>query len=111
RLVEYEQLRLHHQRPSERQHLLLATRQRPRGLRPAVVAGPEKSEYPSKLVLPHGLGEMAAAELEIFAHAHVPEQFAGLRAMHHAGARDRGRAEALEVSSGKPDRAPIGHEP
>ena len=54
---------------------------------------------------------MAAAELEIFAHAHMAEQLAGFRAMHHAGAGDLRRRQSLEVLPGKADRAAVRHEP
>ena len=94
RLVENQNLRLHHQGPADRQHLLFAAGQRLRHLALAILQDRKQIEQPVHLLGALIVSEMLAAEIEIFADAHFAEQFAAFRTLHEATARDFGRCQA-----------------
>ena len=89
-------LRLHHQRATDREHLLLAAGQRLRHLALAFLQDREQLEQPGELLGALVVGEMLAAEVEVLAHAHLAEQLARFRALHEAAARDLRGAGAAQ---------------
>ena len=78
------------------EHLLLAARQRAGGLRLPRLEDREQVEQPIQTFGPILLGGGAGRRVEILAHAHIGEEFAPLRRLHDAGARDRGRGLAAQ---------------
>ena len=108
RLVENQELRLHHERARDRQHLLLAARKGARELPAALSEHGKEIEEPGELALARGGGQMAAAELEVFPDRHVDEQLARFRRLHDAMAGDRPRGHAPEAAPGVADPAAVG---
>ena len=87
-LVEDQQLRLGHQAAPDGQHLLLAARQRAGALRHAARAGAGRcANTRSQIAARLRPAAAIAAEIEIFAHAHVREDAAAFRHMDQAARR------------------------
>src|SRR3984957_21048668 len=53
---------------------------------------------------------MLTAEIEVFAHAHLAEQFTRFRTLHDAAARDAGWADAAQLVAVAYDLAAVGQE-
>ena len=70
----------------------------------------EQVEQPADLLGALGRRQMLAAEIEIFAHRHVGEQFAAFGALHDAVARDRRRGPAAQRGAFATDVARIGQQ-
>jgi hypothetical protein len=79
RLIQNQQLRLHHQRPRDGQHLLLAARQRRGRLPLPLLQDREKVEQPLPALGALLLSEPMPAHLQILADCHQAKQFAPFR--------------------------------
>ena len=86
--VEQQNLRICHQRPADREHLLLAARERPGGLAKALVQSRKQTE--DAFAPPRKLGRVVqqiGAKLQVFRNRHRREDAAALRHQHHAARR------------------------
>src|SRR5579883_1278144 len=110
RLVEDQKLRPHHQGARDRQHLLLAARQRARRLALPLLENREEIIEPVALLVAFRGLQMLAAEIEILLHRHVAEELARLGTLDDAAARDRRRAQAAEALIVPADLALMRHE-
>ncbi len=110
RLVEDQQLRLHHQRAGDREHLLFAAGQRFGDLGLAFFEDGKQLEEPGELRFARGGRQVLAAEIEVLAHRHVAEQLARLRALDDAAARDRSGRHAAQRAIAETDRPRVRHE-
>ena len=95
-LVEDQQARLGHHAAPDRQHLLLAARQRAGRLRHALAQPREGREDALEIAGAVGPGAAIAAELEVFPDIHVREDLAALRHVDQPGRDDRGGRRAGE---------------
>jgi len=79
-----------HQRPRDRQHLLLAAGQGSAALRDALLQPGKQREDALERTLPFGLGAAGgvSTHLEVFRHAHAREDAAALRRLCDAQMRD-----------------------
>src|SRR5436309_2012679 len=96
RFVEDQDLRLHHQRAADRQHLLFAAGECLRQLALPLFQDREQLEQPGELGGAFVVGEMLAAEIEVLPHAHLAEKLARFRALHQAAPGDPGRARTAQ---------------
>src|SRR6266542_1580293 len=105
-LVPQQAPRLRHQRPRDRQHLLLAARERPRHLRPSL---PEPGEERADLVEPVGKLRAAAPRegphLEVLVHGERGEELAALGDPGDAELVDAVRREPVDRPFLELDRA------
>ena len=88
RLVEQQQARARHQRAAERQHLLLAARQRARGLPPTLGEAREHREDALEIRRALGAGPRVAAEQQVVDDRQRAERLA---ALGHLGDARAGR--------------------
>ena len=90
RLVEQQDLRPVHQRPADRQHLLLAARQERAVLILPLVwrIGNWAKTCSSRCLREARVGDGEGAEFEVFAHAEAAQHMPALRHVHDAGAGD-----------------------
>src|SRR3989454_6120427 len=74
-LIEQEQARLRHERPSDREHLLLAAGERARRLlEPLAQDGKYLADPVERFGAPRARRAPVAAELEVLAHVHAGEE-------------------------------------
>ena len=103
-LVEQQDLRLRHQRPADRQHLLLAAAHGARELAHALAEARKQGQTRSRLAAScararRGIG----AEQQVLAHAEVGEDAAVLRHQRQARLDDVVRGQRGEVELAEPD--------
>src|SRR6185503_2908182 len=79
RLVEQQKPRPAHQRARDRQHLLLATRQRAAALAKPLLEARKQAEHARKVALELGRLGDGRAHLQVFQHCHAREDAAPLR--------------------------------
>src|SRR5713226_2583098 len=94
-LVHQQQPRLRHQRPSDRQHLLLAARERPGHLRPSLAQPREEREDLVELGRePRAVAPREGSHLEVLVHGESGEELAAFG--------DPGDAELVDAVRGEP---------
>ena len=104
RLVHQQQLRPRHQRASDRDHLLLAARQRAGVLVEPLLDAREQCEHALMVGIEFGGRAMTPAERtqrQVLAHGHAPEQAARLGHQRDAAADDRLRRQPIDALAGK----------
>src|SRR6185503_15631994 len=94
-----------HQAAADRQHLLLAARQRTGALRASLGQTREDREYASAVLLAALAAAAVGAEIEVFADRHVREDTPALGHVDQALPDDRGRTRALDRSVSEADGA------
>ena len=105
RLVQDQELGLAHQAAADRQHLLLAARQRAGGLDEPLAEPWKDRQYVVEVLRPRGAAAAVAAELEILAHREVGEHAAPFRHLHQPGLDDAHGGCARDVGAVEADRA------
>ena len=109
-IVEQQQLRIQHQRPRHREHLLLAARQRARVLTPPLAEDRKQLEH--ALQVASGVALLAPgvqADAEILLHGEVHEGAAPLRHVRDAHGHDLLGGLGLDGGAAEADGAPGSH--
>ena len=96
RFIQQQQLRIPHQRPADRQHLLLAARQEAAALVAAFRQHRKQLVHPVDRPMPRPLGR-ARRDVQVLPHAELGEDSPVLRHEPDAGARDAVRRPARNV--------------
>src|SRR5215467_984228 len=107
-LVEDEQFRLGHQPAADRQHLLLAARERAGALRPPLGEPRKDRKYPLAVALPPYAAPPVAAEIEIFLDRQVGKDTAPLGHVDEPARNDRRWLLALDGAICEADGAVCG---
>src|SRR4029079_16839013 len=104
-LIEQEQAGPRHQRAGDRQHLLLAARERAAALGLALVENGEDLEGAGEILLEiPGIGA-GRTHLQVFEHRHAREDAAAFRRLRDAEADDLMRRALGDVVAGELDRS------
>ena len=101
RFVEQQQPRPRHQRTADRQHLLLAARQRAAALVDALLQPREQIEHLLESSSKYLQIIEARAHLQVFLHGHARENAAAFRRLGDPQARDIMRRQLRDVVAGK----------
>src|SRR5580704_16957347 len=102
-LVRYQQPRLAREHPSERQHLLLAARQRPRGLPPTLAEDREQLDRALDGCGAVSLGRAVELHLQVLLHGQGPENPAALGQVREAERPDPVGWGAGDIRAVEPD--------
>jgi hypothetical protein len=105
RLVEDQQARLAHQPASDRQHLLLAARQRAGRLGPALLEAREDLDHAFEIARAVLLAAPIGAELEVVPHREIGKHAPPLGHLDQPRLDDAGRARAADLAAVEADRA------
>src|SRR5204863_1043103 len=101
RLVEKKEPGPAHQRARDREHLLLAARERAAALVRPLLQAREEREHAREIGLKAGWVGDRSAHLQILEHGHAHEDAAALRRLRNLETRDVVGREARDVAAGE----------